>query len=134
MTTLQQSMVTLLSLMPALTSAYSPTWTALFSRGPHVSGHATAVDESTGRVLCFGGLTGSAGSPCTNDLFAYDGAEWTELTTSVGGPGPRMYAASACLGNSFFLFGGWDPEAPGSGGSFKDDVWRLDLDSFTWEQ
>ena len=45
-----------------------------------------------------------------------------------------MYAAGAVLDGSLFVFGGWDPEAPGSGGSFKDEIWRLDLDHLRWSQ
>jgi len=86
--------------------------------------------------LLFGGLTGSAGSPVTNDLWSYredDGSNrWKHL--DVKGPGCRMYAASAILDGSFYLFGGWDPGEKGSGGTFKDDVWRLDLDAMQWHE
>lgn len=113
--------------------ALTPKWTALPSASgdPRVSGHATAIDKS-GRVLCFGGLTGSAGSPCTDALWAYDDG-WEQLETN-GGPGPRMYAAAAALGDNFYVFGGWDPEAPGSGGTFKDEVWSFDVPSKKWSQ
>ena len=73
-------------------------------------------------------------SPTTNELWAYEGDEWRQLATAGEGPGPRMYAASAVLGRSLYLFGGWDPEAPGSGGSFKDEVWALDLYSMEWSK
>lgn len=120
-------------LLTASASALTmPSWAALKTNGPHVSGHVTAVDDRR-RVICFGGLTGSVGSPCTNELWMFEDDCWRSIETADG-PGPRMYAAGACLGNSFYLFGGWDPEAPGSGGTFKDEVWRLDLSSFVWEQ
>lgn len=38
------------------------------------------------------------------------------------------------MGDSFFIFGGWDPEQAGTGGVILDDVWRLDLNSLQWEQ
>ena len=98
--------------------------------GPKVSGQATAVDQ-TGRVLAFGGLTDGAGSPCTSDVWAYKSSTWSKLD-ATGGPGPRMYAASAILDNSLYCFGGWDPEAPGTGGTFKDEAWKLDLATNDW--
>lgn len=98
--------------------------------GPRVSGQAAAVDTD-GRVLAFGGLTDGAGSPTTNELWSYAGDTWSKVETSAG-PGKRMYAASAVLNGAFYLFGGWDPEAPGSGGSFKDETWKLDLRSRQW--
>ena len=98
--------------------------------GPKVSGQATAVDKS-GRVLAFGGLTDGAGSPCTSDVWAYKSSTWSKLD-ATGGPGPRMYAASAILENALYCFGGWDPEAPGTGGTFKDEAWKLDLATNDW--
>ena len=98
--------------------------------GPKVSGQATAVDKS-GRVLAFGGLTDGAGSPCTSDVWAYKSSTWSKLD-ATGGPGPRMYAASAILDNALYCFGGWDPEAPGTGGTFKDEAWKLDLATNDW--
>ena len=38
-------------------------------------------------------------------------------------PSPRkQIMCAAVLNDALFVFGGWDPEAPGSGGSFKDEV------------
>lgn len=120
-------------MLPVLASASTMSWTAQAGVGPHVSGHATAVDAS-GRVFSFGGLTGSAGSPCENKLSCFGGDNKWEVLPTKNGPGPRMYAAAACLGDHFYLLGGWDPEAPGSGGSFKNEAWRLGLSSLEWEQ
>jgi len=109
-------------------------WTNGVATGPLVSGHVQCVDAH-GRVLAFGGLTGSAGSPTTNELWAFDKGGWSLLLDgTAGGPGPRMYAAGAVLDGVLVVFGGWDPGAPGSGGSFKDEVWRLDVDSLLWSQ
>ena len=118
----------------AASSLTLPTWTTSTMTAPKVSGHATAVDLRTGNVLVFAGLTGSAGSPCTNDLWSFDGTAWQKLDTIGEGPGPRMYSAAATLGQNLYVFGGWDPEAPGSGGTFKDDVWKLHLPTLTWTQ
>lgn len=111
-------------------------WSPKYARSvaPQVSGHATATDPE-GRVLLFGGLTGSAGSPCTDDLWRYDpdDDEWTRLSTRGDeAPSPRMYAAAACMGPYFYVFGGWnsqDADAP-----FKEDVWRLHTSSLEWER
>jgi N-acetylneuraminic acid mutarotase len=45
-----------------------------------------------------------------------------------------MYAATAILGDALYVIGGWDPEAPGTGGTFKDEVWRLNLDTNEWQE
>ena len=143
-----------LSSLLLVTSGFTvPSWsTSSATQAPRVSGHTTSV-SANGRVLLFGGLTGSAGSPCTTDLWSF-GVDnvWRKVET-VGGPGPRMcarmhtytkqhrhfdldaahrYAASAFIEQSFYVFGGWDPEAQNSGGTFKDEVWKLDLDTVVW--
>lgn len=99
------------------------TWSKMPTTGPHVSGHATAVAGRT--TFTYGGLTGSAGSPCTDELWKFEGDAWKLVETGEG-PCKRMYAAAAMLEDSFCLFGGWDPGAKGSGGTFLDDVWTYD--------
>ena len=104
---------------------------------PKVSGHASAATYDE-RIILFGGLTGSAGSPTTADLWIYDqGSGWRMIPRNdqgVNRPRQRMYAASAVLENSFYLIGGWDPGNPGSGGTFLDDIWRLSLDTLKWDR
>lgn len=109
-------------------------WTPLKIKGPCVSGHA-ASDAPGDKVLVFGGLTGAAGSPTTEDLWSFENGEWTNLG-KVGESAPlrRMYGASAVLDNNLYLFGGWDPAEPGSGGAFLDDVWRFDIDTGKWTE
>jgi hypothetical protein len=120
-----------LSLCAAFTPpSWAPAPTAL---APRVSGHATSVDGD-GRVWLFGGLTDGAGSPCSRRVYAFDEPRgWTEVETAGEGPGPRMYATSTVVGTSLYVLGGWDPEAPGTGGTFKDEAWRLNLESRRWE-
>lgn len=132
---------TFLFLVFCMKATESWSWTPVVSSSkdarPHVSGHsvATAADD---RVWLFGGLTGAAGSPVTDDLWSYTDAAkgWNleKAATASKGPGRRMYGASAILDGSLFLFGGWDPGEKGSGGAFKDDVWRLDLSSMEWRK
>jgi Kelch motif/Galactose oxidase, central domain len=126
--------ITLLLLVYMTSRAASWSWTPVSTAGPHVSGHSAATAGD--RVWLFGGLTGAAGSPVTDDLWSYTTtAGWNlEPATRKGGPGRRMYAASAILNGSFYVFGGWDPGEKGSGGTFKDDAWRLDLATMEWHQ
>ena len=114
-----------------LTNAW--TWSSLSNAGPapRVSGHsaATATDN---RVFLFGGLSGNAGSPCYNDLWIFNSnGQWQKVENS-NGPGPRMYSAAAMLGKNLYLLGGWDPGAPKSGGTFLDDIWKLNCDTMEW--
>ena len=113
------------------TAFTAPSWTHR-TVGPQVSGHAASVDED-GRTLAYGGLMDGAGSPCTDELHAFGDGAWSKLETiGEAKPGKRMYASSAVLDGAYYLFGGWDPEAPGTGGAFLDDAWRLDLGSLKW--
>jgi len=130
------------SCIMAAVPASAWTWSALPVKGPaipapKVSGHASAATNDE-RIVLFGGLTGSAGSPTTDDLWVYDkGAGWKMIPSKEQGgtrPQRRMYAASAVLGDSFYLIGGWDPGEPGSGGTFLDDIWRLSLKTLKWDR
>lgn len=112
-------------------------------KGPSVSGHSAITDQDHQRVLLFGGLTGSAGSPATDQLWSLDdhpaSSSWNlhsdaddDDINNKNRPGPRMYSASAILDGSMYIMGGWDPGAPKSGGTFLDEVWRLDLETLKW--
>jgi len=116
------------------------------NRAPSVSGQATASSihkNSVSDVLLFGGLTGAAGAPTTNDLWEFDSTkdEWTKFlpdnddgARSIVRPRVRMYAASAMMGNKFYIFGGWDPMEPGSGGEFLDNIWSFDRTTKAWSE
>jgi N-acetylneuraminic acid mutarotase len=103
---------------------------------PKVSGHGTAVVGN--KILLFGGL--DENRKATNELWQFSpneekGGGWTQLRPRNVGPGPRMYAQTALLSDKLYVIGGWDPEEKGSGGSFKDEVWALDLGpELTWER
>lgn len=115
--------------------SWTPSPASEGTAAPRVSGQA-AASTADGGVLLFGGLTGPAGSPTTNDLWHFDSAKkaWKELRPAAASPRVRMYAASAALGKTFAIFGGWDPMAPGSGGEFLDDAWSFDLEEGTWKE
>lgn len=114
----------LVLLVPWLMAKESDAWSWTAHQeatAPRVSGHVAVTDHDHGQVFLFGGLTGSAGSPCTDQLWTTtttttpndgnDDASWHLVDTKTG-PGPRMYAASAILGDSMYVMGGWDPGEP----------------------
>mgnify|MGYP001176178212 CR=1 FL=1 len=100
--------------------------------GPKISGHTTSSID--GKIYLHGGLTGSAGSEVTNDFWLYDNFVWNKIPFDGVNPSPRMYSASSILDGNFYLFGGWDPETKGSGGSFKSDVWKYNIYNNSWEE
>jgi hypothetical protein len=113
-----------------------------FSPPPQVSGHVAVSSPGIPSIFLFGGLTGPAGSPVTDSLYEYDVGGWREITEKKGPlaktPRQRMYSASCILedesDSSLYLFGGWDPGTPGSGGEFLNDVWKLDLVTKEWQE
>lgn len=105
-------------------------WSLATDMGPKVSGHATASDATS--LMLFGGLKDGAGSPTTNELWKYDGNVWSLIDAHVG-PSPRMYAASAMVGDDFLVFGGWDPLADQSV-MFKQDTWKYDTKESNWSR
>lgn len=77
-----------------------------------------AFDEVRGRVVMFGGWTGSAN---LDDTWEYDGANWTQRTPSVRPP-PRHGHALMWdpASQRTLLFGGWGDTA------FLGDTWTWD--------
>jgi hypothetical protein len=70
-------------------------------------GAAIAYDPKQSVVLMYGGLIpghdkGQPGS----DTWAWDGADWSDVTQAAGGPGPRDGAAMVTAGDGVLLFGG----------------------------
>jgi len=64
------------------TNAWS--WSPLTSDvTPSVSGHSVASDDPLDRVYLFGGLTGSAGSPTTNDLYCLSKKGWQRVEETL---------------------------------------------------
>jgi hypothetical protein len=110
-----------------------------FTKPPQVSGHVAVSSPNVPYIFLFGGLTGPAGSPVTNALYEYDVGGWREIILKPLEqlPRKRMYTAASILedgdDSAMYIFGGWDPGAPGSGGEFLKDVWRLDLVTKEWK-
>ncbi|CAB9505940.1 only protein 42 [Seminavis robusta] len=71
-----------------------------------------------------------------NDLWKWKDGAWQLQSPSGDIPGPRLATATACDNdnNKAYLFGGWDPQTPGTGGIILDTVHCLDLDSLEWNQ
>ncbi|KAL7537661.1 hypothetical protein ACHAWF_005866 [Thalassiosira exigua] len=135
------NMKILILLLLSAKAASGWSWTALpaaAGKAPRVSGQAAS--STNDGVLLFGGLTGAAGSPTTNDLWKFDASDdaWARVAPGAGDGSPvsrvRMYAASASIGDEFYVFGGWDPMEPGSGGEFLDDVWAFDRANSVWRE
>jgi len=131
-TALGARLVALLALRGGVTHAL---WHAgTITAAPKVSGHATAR-HADGSIYLYGGLTGSAGSPCTDEVWRYDtDGAWLRLEPKNAGPGRLMYAAAVCVDDVLHVIGGWHPGEPGSGGTFDDAVWRLDLQTLEWTE
>jgi hypothetical protein len=124
------------------TKSDQPFWvsSSSFTKPPQVSGHVTVSSPYIPNIFLFGGLTGPAGSPVTNALYEYDVDGWREISPKdepiEHRPRKRMYTAASTIHGSkdsaMYIFGGWDPGAPSSGGEFLKDVWRLDLATKQW--
>ena len=127
----------MISTVLAIATARTYGWSkATFSsKTPKVSGQSVGSLDDGSDTILFGGLTGAAGSPCTDETWELDAEkQWKmlEMEKQKMKPRVRMYSASAVLDNKLVLFGGWDPGAPGSGGEFLDDIWEFDFSTKEW--
>ncbi|KAH8043547.1 hypothetical protein JL722_15137 [Aureococcus anophagefferens] len=116
------------------TTALRASWSPITSKvQPSPRSGATATATTDGSVYLFGGYEEDEAGARTvvDDLWRYDADGWTRVAT--GGPGPRLCSALAAVGGELFLFGGWDPETEGTGGSILDDVWAYDIAAGRWE-
>jgi hypothetical protein len=55
-----------------------------------------------------------------------------EDSSEVTGGTSKSSASSSSSSFAMYLFGGWDPGAPGSGGEFLKDIWKLDGTTKLW--
>lgn len=104
----------------------SKSWTQVSSTGPGArSSYAMCYDAANGKVLLFGGDSGSPTS--YNDTWEWDGTNWSQL--SVSGPGSRCYHCMVyhfCL-NRVILYGGF----MGGTQPYLDDTWEWDGETWT---
>lgn len=93
-------------------------------------GHAMAYDRNLQRVLLFGGGPGATAQR-TDETWAWDGVDWTQLTPAVSPP-RRANAVMCWDGTSgrMLLHGGID--ATGLFGARLNDTWAFD--GTTWTQ
>ena len=113
---------------------------------PPRSGHV-AFRTADGRCRIFGGYAEEeeveeGGDPirrAVNDMWEWGGAVPGGGWRRVGGgedgaePGPRLAAAAAVADGAPHLFGGWDPQIPGTGGVILDTVHRLEPGTDRWD-
>lgn len=114
------------------------TWT-LLSEG---EGPSARVSHALGvvgdKLLIYGGNSSKSGASYTplGDVWAWDLAAggWTELVTSGGNPGERLFHAAATdgAGDSLYVYGGGDENA--FSGPFFGDLWRLEVATATWTE
>ena len=118
---------------------------------PARSGHVafTIKDE----VYVFGGYAevvrkdGEVERYPTNDLWKFAPAETTwklleaadlyvddcdECNESTQAPQQRLAAAASTLADSAFIFGGWDPQTPGTGGVILDSIAEYSASKGGW--
>ena len=79
-------------------------------------------DPGSGRFFVFGGATSVMQRTHLDDLWAFDGTAWTEVTPDDPRPSPRRYAAGGwdALHGRGYLFGGTNELVD------FDEVWRWD--------
>ncbi|VAW41735.1 hypothetical protein MNBD_CHLOROFLEXI01-1056, partial [hydrothermal vent metagenome] len=85
-------------------------------------------DELNTEVYLFGG---NDGTTYFNDVWHYDGADWSQVTTGGSSPPARTHHAIAydSVNDTILLFGGRDAT-----GTLLADSWELALSSDTWSQ
>ena len=132
-----QAITTRLATLLPCAAALSASWQPVpGSVTPPRSGPTASTDGAS--TWLFGGYAEADGERAVvNDLHRLDATAtgWTRLRESgddADVPGPRLATASAVVDGEMLLFGGWDPQVPGTGGVILDDVWALDLASQKW--
>lgn len=108
------------------------TWTRLApaTRPPARWGHALATDYNRGRVVMFGGsLSAGPISPGTDEIWEWDGTDWTQMHPAVR-PGFRSGHAMAydSQDQRVLVYGG----STAGGGLTYGDTWSWD--GTTWRQ
>jgi PKD repeat protein len=111
------------------------TWTLQAVAGPTLRTHAAAAYyPDANAVVVFGGCpTAVLGCPLpVNDVWAWDGAAWTQITTTNTGPSARAGTAMAYKNKQLVLFGGYD------GAGYVNETWTLTYNAknskWTWAQ
>ena len=111
---------------------------------PPRSGHVafTSSDEPYS-PLVFGGYveekdetTGEITRRASNDMWKWYGSDegWNKVDYGKENvmPQPRLAAAMCLANNRPVLFGGWDPQTPGTGGVILDTLEEFDVKNKAW--
>jgi N-acetylneuraminic acid mutarotase len=119
------------------TWAYDPVqneWTQINAAGPKPDtrwGHAAAYDETTGRVIIFGGWNETT---CFNDTWAYDPVAhtWEQLQPSGDQPAPRVGASMVYNrpDRLLVMFGGSNADES----KFFNETWTYDPADNSWNE
>ncbi|MBX3057670.1 MAG: hypothetical protein KF770_14485 [Anaerolineae bacterium] len=90
--------------------------------------HRLVYDPGTQKIYLFGGRNGET---YYNDVWRYDGSNWTQVTVSGQSPSARSFHAIAFYlpNNTFLLFGGRN-----ASGEFLSDTWSFNPVNNSWTQ
>ncbi|DBB02916.1 TPA: hypothetical protein ACH3X1_013518 [Trebouxia sp. C0004] len=106
---------------------------------PPRSGHCLARVPIGGNIqaFIFGGYTENEAKQraATNDawIFSLQQGSWSQPNMGSSQlPRARIASQAVCVGDYIWLIGGWDPGSKGDGGEILNDIWRLDLNTWTW--
>jgi len=90
---------------------------------------AVASDVAGGRVLVWGGQTQGFPTPAhTDDMWAFDGTNWSPVAADGAGPGPRRYPAAAFAPQRRL----WVVYSGTLETYDEDDFWLFDAATDTW--
>lgn len=90
---------------------------------------AVASDTAGGRVLMFGGQTKGFPTPDhTNDLWAFDGTDWSQVVSTGVRPSPRRFPAAAFdpVRRVWIMYAGTVETY------IEDDLWLYDAGNDSW--
>jgi hypothetical protein len=114
--------------------AAQASWTAVLAPTSPSPRTEVTLDSDGGGALLFGGQYGP-GVAAYNELWRFDGATWTQLTTSGPAPQPRSRHA-ACFDpvrGKLVVFGGDAQYFNGAGAGVPlGDTWEWDVATSTW--
>ena len=116
-----------------LTTAATPRFAgAAVTQPPWRFGHTMATDPVTGKVLLFGGISGSRS---LDDTWTWNGAAWKAIRPSIS-PSPRLGAAMAAdpATGTVVLFGGVSDRADTGVAVDLGDTWIWDGATRSWSQ
>lgn len=137
----------------AATGIYGTKGTAIAANKPGARSGGVAWSDRTGNLWLFGGLgtDGNGGWGDLNDLWRWDGTNWTWISgdnvanqpgeygikgmpSASNKPGSRQFATAwKDRSGNFWLFGGSGTGKSGVGNSgYLNDLWKWDGTNWTW--